>query len=302
MSIERACCPVCKKREVEVLIQVEDYEYWTEGVFPFGRCVHCSAVYLVERPDAESIGSYYPEEYSPFDSGGSIGAGIVGVMRKRNAARIAKHLKVGASLLEIGCATGDLLLPLRDDFGLEVSGLEISEYASSLAREKHGLNVFTGVMGEVDFKGRTFDAVVMRHVLEHLHDPQKDLDLINDLLKPGGYLLIEVPNYDSIERRLFGKFWSGYHAPRHLFLPDTKSLKKLLEESKFNIIKINHSAFPNNFINSINNMVSFKNRGKKHRPLFSYKNPLLALLFLPFSMFQFLLGKSGRIVVEAKKI
>ena len=60
-----------------------------------------------------------------------------------------------------------------------------------------------------------FDAVIMRHVVEHFHSPRSVLKRSADHLRPGGLIFISTPNFDSLDRRVFGANWYDYDTPRH---------------------------------------------------------------------------------------
>ncbi|MGZ3951437.1 MAG: class I SAM-dependent methyltransferase [Flavisolibacter sp.] len=74
-----------------------------------------------------------------------------------------------------------------------------------------------------------FDVIICRHVLEHSYDPIELLCFFYGCLNAGGYLVIEVPNSGSVWAKIFGKYYSGYYLPRHLFHYESSTLKRLLE-------------------------------------------------------------------------
>jgi 2-polyprenyl-3-methyl-5-hydroxy-6-metoxy-1,4-benzoquinol methylase len=60
-----------------------------------------------------------------------------------------------------------------------------------------------GSFTELFSSGERFDMIMLHHVLEHLHDSPKDLMLLLlEMLKPGGYLFVSVPNAGNIRKRL----------------------------------------------------------------------------------------------------
>ena len=89
----------------------------------------------------------------------------------------------------------------------------------------------TGALETLNLPAASFDAVVLWHVLEHLTDPTKTLVEVERLLRPGGTLLVGVPNFGSFEARLCQDKWFHLDVPRHLahFTPD--SLVKALEQA-----------------------------------------------------------------------
>ena len=68
-------------------------------------------------------------------------------------------------------------------------------------------------------KEETLEFITMFHVIEHVKDPKSIIKTLNKLLVPGGHLVIETPNIDSLDAMIFKEtFWGGYHFPRHWHL------------------------------------------------------------------------------------
>jgi SAM-dependent methyltransferase len=135
-------------------------------------------------------------------------------------------------LLDVGCGTGKDLLRLQEA-GWKVTGVEISAYAASLARQRLGCEVVPGHFDEAPLDGRRFDVVRLSHALEHFPSPRRSLEKVHRLLRPGGLLWIEVPNAAGLERRLFGPHWYQWDLPRHLYHFTPRTLARLLRETGF---------------------------------------------------------------------
>jgi SAM-dependent methyltransferase len=99
-----------------------------------------------------------------------------------------------------------------------------------------------GTLASANLEDESFDAVVMRHSLEHVPDPVADLERVYRVLRPGGLLVISVPNFDSWERRRFGGAWFHLDLPRHRthFVPD--SLRLALSKSGFEVQSLETSG------------------------------------------------------------
>ncbi len=78
-----------------------------------------------------------------------------------------------------------------------------------------------------------FDLVLCRHVLEHTYNPVEFLKGVHDLMRPGGVLLLEVPNLDAPLRRLFGKYWDGYYVPYHPIHFSSAALQRVAVNAGF---------------------------------------------------------------------
>src|SRR5204863_6678744 len=99
-----------------------------------------------------------------------------------------------------------------------------------------------GTLESVDFGQGSFDAVVMRHSLEHVPGPMADLGRVFRLLRPGGLLAISVPNFDSWERRRFGSAWFHLDLPRHRTHFTPYSLRLALSTSGFDVLSVETSG------------------------------------------------------------
>ena len=80
-----------------------------------------------------------------------------------------------------------------------------------------------------------FDLLIMNQVLEHLPRPSQTLREARRVLRPGGLLYLTVPNYGSMESRLFGKDWDALKIPEHLHHYTRATLLRLLDDSGFEI-------------------------------------------------------------------
>src|SRR4030042_3029194 len=148
--------------------------------------------------------------------------------------QIEEFLPKPGRILEIGCSTGTLLKRLKSK-GWEVWGVEPSESAE-VARKK-GIRVIKKYFERAKLANGYFDAIVLNHTLEHLENPISILKKAKTLLKKGGILLVDVPNFGSLSARLFGRYW-GYLAPgEHLWHFTPETLKKVFKKAGFRLIR-----------------------------------------------------------------
>ena len=151
------------------------------------------------------------------------------------------------SLFDIGFGYAQALLYF-DSKGIEVSGLEPSPEGVKYAKSK-GLDVYeAGIEDFTITKGRRFDVVMLLNVLEHLSHPQETLKSIQEnLLNPGGIVVIEVPNEfndfqtTAVSEHNLNEWWVC--PPHHLNYFSSSSLKRLLEMCDY---KVEHmqGSFP----------------------------------------------------------
>jgi 2-polyprenyl-3-methyl-5-hydroxy-6-metoxy-1,4-benzoquinol methylase len=122
----------------------------------------------------------------------------------------------GRRLLDVGCGSGDFLARMRDR-GWSVVGVEPDPVAAEGARQR-GLDVHDGMLADAAFTDDSFDAIVLSHVIEHVHDPIALLRECGRALRPGGTLVLFTPNLTSVGHRRFGADWRGLEPPRHLHI------------------------------------------------------------------------------------
>jgi SAM-dependent methyltransferase len=189
----------------------------------------------------EILKTYYPENYASYASESIVQKQKqkwkykirqYGNWKRRRALEKFQH---GGRLLEIGCGTGNFLEELVRSGGWEVSGIEPSSHAAAIARQKMRVPIYEGQFSEVELEASSYDVIALWYVLEHLEHPIRDLERIAALLKPGGWIVCSVPNYESLEARIFRQYWSGWDLPRHLHVFPRPLLHTILVELGFRL-------------------------------------------------------------------
>jgi 2-polyprenyl-3-methyl-5-hydroxy-6-metoxy-1,4-benzoquinol methylase len=149
----------------------------------------------------------------------------------RIADRLEEFLPNKGKLLEIGCAMGTTLVGFRDK-GWQVMGVEPEKWTSEIARSRHGLEVINAPFQEAGLAKESFDAIILLHVIEHVCDPFKSLCDMADLVRPGGYLVLETPRYDTLMfKMLRGRERSVI--PDHLHYFTRKSMVAMCRDAGF---------------------------------------------------------------------
>jgi SAM-dependent methyltransferase len=137
-------------------------------------------------------------------------------------------------LLEVGSGTGEFVATAASQ-GYEAYGCEPSPWAAERARELGG-DVMTGDLAQwqATHAGQV-DAIASWHVLEHIHEPRELLARMREVLRPGGLLLLEVPNYGSVAAALDPLAWVGPALEDHVFHFTPAALTALLEQEGFGV-------------------------------------------------------------------
>jgi 2-polyprenyl-3-methyl-5-hydroxy-6-metoxy-1,4-benzoquinol methylase len=176
--------------------------------------------------------------------------------RRLRRDRIERIIRKGR-ILDIGCARGVFLSGMLEN-GWDTFGLELDEETASYAKNILGLNIKTGELADANFENDFFDVITIWHVLEHLPDPFLTITECKRILKPEGLLVIAIPNFDSLQAKIFGKHWFHLDVPYHLYHFNMKNLRLLLEKNSFKIIKMKHFSLefnPFGYLQSFLNML-----------------------------------------------
>jgi SAM-dependent methyltransferase len=157
----------------------------------------------------------------------------------RRRQRVEKFKRPG-QLLDIGCGDGTFIRHMAAH-GWQATGFDLSPTAQRLAR-KHNKKavILTGKWKNLKLPPASFDCLTLWQVLEHVADPRQLLRRCHTLLRPGGLLVVAVPNIASLQAWLTKKRWWGLDVPRHLTHFSPEVLKQTLQKSGFRIIKIKH--------------------------------------------------------------
>src|SRR5262249_24375450 len=128
-------------------------------------------------------------------------------------------------LLEIGCASGSFLHKMHR-LGWQVEGIELSKSAAEYAQSWR-YPVQTGVLESLTSSINHYDLIVGWQVLEHLHDPLSSLRKLNTWSKPGGWLVLSMPDAGALEFKIFKEAWYALSLPTHLYHFTTATLGRL---------------------------------------------------------------------------
>jgi 2-polyprenyl-3-methyl-5-hydroxy-6-metoxy-1,4-benzoquinol methylase len=276
-TFSRNNCCLCGQKGLLVQKKLCDRLYDVSGEWDLRRCQSgdCELVWLDPTPIEEDIGKAYINYFthhaefnsSMFRFRQKIKCGLAGLMygyksqtslssrllalplrffpflQERSIATSCLYLPCGdlGKLLEVGFGNGILLNNLRC-LGWSVEGVDFDPKAIDAARQNFNLNVSTGSLQSQNYPENKFDAIVMNHVIEHVHDPQALLTECYRIMKPGGKLVVLTPNIQSQGYSKFGNAWIHLDPPRHLNLFSTKTLNTLASISGLKIVKITTSA------------------------------------------------------------
>ncbi len=199
-------------------------------------------------------------------------------------------------VMDVGCGNGGYIMLLKK-MGWEVYGIDISTNALEKIKQDAKTHVLTGELIEQDLPENKFDLVTMWHSLEHMRDPREILRKIYSITKPGGKLLICVPNYANVIAKLFRQRWFALDLPRHLFHFTPAMLKKMLLSAGFRVSSIRY--IPSNTSLSIS--IGYWLEEKRRKSIDLNSNKILRRLFRLFIRLLAMIHQSEVVFIEARK-
>jgi SAM-dependent methyltransferase len=231
-------CAACGAELGAVLIRGGDRLHGLPGEFEVAVCGECGSGRTLPVLPPESLGELYPGGYNAYalPTSAVLRALATGLFRFRYRRALRRPplgmLAEPGQLLDVGGGRGDLGVVLGER-GWEVTLLDPSPDACAEARAR-GVAAECGTLLEAEGRLRGgFDAVVFQHSLEHVSEPLDELEAARRLLRPGGLLLVTLPNFGSRQRRRFGSDWFHLDLPRHRTHMTMAGLRALLERSGF---------------------------------------------------------------------
>ena len=210
--------------------------------------------------------------------------------------------------------------------GFAVTVIEPNEKNKSFADTSRGVRfipemfssdlIHRGILAE-----HSFDLVTMWHSLEHTAEPREILKTVHALLKPGGILVISVPNLNGLMARVGGTYWAYLDVPHHLCHFTPTGLRQLVKQSGFRVqrqfgFSVEYDPF--GWYQTLLNVLSrsqnfFYNRRKKRRrdefylryprwtKVVTALGPLLLPLVAVMTGLGFLLRAPGCVEIAARK-
>lgn len=231
-----ACC-VCGANKARLWRLAPDNLRGGNTRYRAVRCVRCRTVRLDPRPCVPMHQLYAPGTYARAENETDDAVGkrldLFNARLAGRADRAARPSGAGSGrVLDVGCGDGRFLAAMAAR-GWAVEGLETDPVAAQLARRRTQAAIHETFLETANVPAAGFDLVTLLHVLEHVPDPRVTLGACRRVLRPGGALLVALPNVDSVEARLFGSAWYHLDLPRHWWGFTPHTLVRLVEECGF---------------------------------------------------------------------
>ncbi|HWR53550.1 MAG TPA: class I SAM-dependent methyltransferase [Bryobacteraceae bacterium] len=245
-------CLACGASEFRTLFSATDRLYrTTDKYFEIVECLTCRLLRLYPRPTPAALRTYYPPDYW-FMPGDSLPERMEERYRRfvlaDHVAFVSRALEDAAEegpVLDVGCG-GGLFLRMLKEQGYPVTGLDFSHKAAAVAWSAKAVPCVAADLASAPFRAASCAAVTMFHVLEHLTDPAAYLNAAHALLRPGGRLIVQVPNAACWQFLLLGENWTGIDVPRHLINFRARDLEALVEACGFEVLRRKHFSLRDN--------------------------------------------------------
>jgi SAM-dependent methyltransferase len=173
---------------------------------------------------------------------------------------IVNRYKKGGRILDIGASTGTMLNIFKGH-NWETWGVEPSESALRAKEKKH--KIIKKYFEDAKLPQNYFDAVIMNHTLEHMKKPEKVLEKVYRILKPGGVLLVDVPNAGGLASKILKDKWPYKLPNEHVSQFTRNSLKEIFEKAGFDVIHFESRSGIFEFANPIKEIWEALIHGKK---------------------------------------
>jgi 2-polyprenyl-3-methyl-5-hydroxy-6-metoxy-1,4-benzoquinol methylase len=281
-KFESLPCPICSSCEAKVIGQKDRYGLY----YPTNICSECGLVYTSPRMSQESYNQFYNDEYRRLYGGEEKPNELFFNRQRIKGKRIYKFIQEHASLkrknfsvLEVGCGAGGIIHYFKEQ-GCSVKGIDLGNEYISYGKIKHNLDLETGSLESLTVKNSP-DVIIYSHVLEHILDINREVELINKISNEDTVVYIEVPGVKEIHKH-FEMNILKYFQNAHTYHFTLESVKNLMAKNGFELI---HG---NQFV-----MSAFRKTKKDLALISDYQNTIDYIKKIESNRKYFLLTSSG---------
>lgn len=262
LKTDNVDCSICGSTKSREIGRSMDYEYnCCSNEFLFVECFQCGLIYMKNRPSLSSLPVIYSGEYMAFNYAEYLG-GIINwarsIQQKSKIKPVARYAKAGATIVDVGCAGGELLYLMKryGDASWQLIGVDIAEQSMENLR-RHGIDGHQDRFEVMKWEGPAPQVIIMNQMIEHVGNPAAFVAKAFEILAPGGSLIVETPCLEGWDFHLFNKrYWGGWHTPRHWNLFKKSTLRNLLVQNQFTVTEVTYILSPYSWLQSLRFYVS----------------------------------------------
>jgi SAM-dependent methyltransferase len=238
---DQPICPACCGAEVVKVCLVPDHEYGLKYLGQYVDCAACRTVFQFPMPDIAELSAFYPKNYHSMNSKGLLNR----IRHDIRVQRLKSLTDGGGAVLDYGCGDGSFLLRAAERLpGKAFFGFEMHDHLEITSAAQGAVTVVKGSLNDLLQVLPPCRLITMNHVIEHLPNPLEVVSALHAKLITGGTFEGQTPGADSLEHWVFGRSWSGYHAPRHTVVFSQPGLRQLFQRAGFEQIIINGGFNP----------------------------------------------------------
>ena len=189
------------------------------------KCQKCGLIKTEGKKGVSYLNYHGDETYKAFEK-------LFKNIYQKRVSYILRFKKKPGKVLDVGASTGTFLAIFKEA-GWETWGVEPSESAK-VAKGK-GIRMSRTTIEKAKLPRNYFDVVILNHTLEHLKNPISVLKKVRTLLKKGGIVFIDVPNFGGLSARILGKRWPFITPEEHLFHFTPQTLRRTLDAAGFEV-------------------------------------------------------------------
>lgn len=286
-KLESVECAICDSNDFDLLSERDRY-----GLFvPIVICKICGLVQTNPRLDAPSYKLFYQNEYPHLYRGSSTPNEKKFTQRYHHGLNIIAYLKKNAPLkqnpkdmlvLDIGCSLGGILKAFVDQ-GFATVGIDLNESYLQYGRKHFGLDLRNCELSGLEII-RNPDIVIYNQVFEHILNPIGEVDILRNVLAPGGIVYIELPGVKNLLKS-YGMDFLQYSQNAHVYHYSLRTLRNLFESRGYSLVagdEVIRSVFqksekrsdvvlPDEYMNVKQSLLEAEYRRKKNNPFLNYK-------------------------------
>lgn len=242
--LEGISCCICHNNNFNVLSEKDKYGLYC----PIVICRECGLIQANPRMTEDAFAKFYDAEYSMLYRNPDFLDKYWFHQTKRGE-RIYNYLKKnlridisGLRVFEVGAGMGGVLSYFKEK-GNEVYGCDLDSQFISFGKNKFNLNLEVGTLEDIVLPW-TPDIIIYSHVLEHILDPLKELEILRSVIDDNTVVYVEVPGLKHMMDFCGGDFLNWIQNA-HVYYFTQKTLRNLMEKAGYNFV------CGNNYINSI---------------------------------------------------
>lgn len=240
--MENIKCIFCDSESDEIFIKENGY---------IGRkCQICNLIYISPRPGLDEMIDIYGHDNAHISAQSHVEASSSKFLYAKHNLKILNKYAQDGKILEIGAGGGYFLNEARKQ-GFDVYGIELNKIQANFIKEKLNIPCEESALSDNTFHDKKFDIIYHCDVISHFYDPIGEFKKSNLKLKRNGLVIFETGNLGDVKKEYL-KYITKFQYPDHLFFFSEQNIKKLLEQTGFELLKIyKYSILPQLFINKI---------------------------------------------------